>query len=218
MNRGTTVAAGLLGAILIILGFEITIAHKFETMYPFGKTPAWGFGYRELAHCVGFAGCTLGGWAMVRSFGSRRGRRVNLITALSALCLFPIFLTWPEWMPFVLDHGLRRFVCAIGIPFYVLGTLMMLQYVKDWPLLTNPFPAALMSAAGMWLWSLSWEVGIQPFESVYGGPSRGYIQWAQVISDTIGIWVPVLAFCAGRGLGRGGKRVLITKGSKCTVG
>jgi hypothetical protein len=199
MNVVKMLAAGVLGVTLIALGFEITNARPFETLYAVGKNPAWGFGPRELAHCVGFAGCTLGGWALVRSFGSRRGRRMNLIASIAGLCLLPLFLKWPEWMPFTIDHGIRKFVCTIGIPFYFLGTLMMLQYVKDYAVLTKPMPAALMSAVGMLLWSIFWEVGVQPLESVYGGPPRGYIQWAQLISDFIGIWTPAIALvlCAG---------------------
>ncbi len=111
----------------------------------------------------------------------------------------PVILKWPEWIPFTIDYGLRKFICTMGIPFYFLGTLTMLRYVKNWPMITEPLPAALMSGGGMWLWSISWELGVQPFESVYGAPARGYILWAQLISDFIGIWMPVfvLATCVG---------------------
>ncbi|MCE0972105.1 hypothetical protein [Pseudomonas putida] len=199
MNPVKTIVAGLLGVMLIFLGVELSIARPFETVYAFAENPAWGFGPRELAHCVGFAGCTLGFSSLMRSFSSQSGRRMNFIAAIGGLCMYPVFLRWPEWMPFTIDYGLRKFICTIGIPFYLLGTLLILRYVKDWPMLTEPLPAALMSGGGMWLWSISWELGVQPFESVYGGSPRGYIQWAQLISDFIGIWTPVfvLATCVG---------------------
>jgi hypothetical protein len=192
MNSGKILAVGCFGVMLIALGFDIAVTRPFATMYFVGSNPAWGFGPRELAHCVGFAGCTLAGWALIRSFATQRGRRANIVVALAGLCGFPLFLSWPAWMPFQMEHGLRKFICTIVIPFYLIGSVMLRQYVKDWPSLTRPTQAALMSAGMMWIWSLTWEVGIQPHEYVYEGPPRGYIQWAQLLSDFVGIWVPAL--------------------------
>lgn len=204
MNALKTLAAGLFGALLVALGVEISTARPFETIYALGTNPAWGYGPRELAHSVGFAGCTLAGWALVRSFSTRRGRCANLIAALASICWLPLFIMWPEWMPFTIDQGFRKLVCTIGIPFYFFGTLMMMRFATDCPVITKPLPAALLSAGGMCLWSICWEIGVQPFESVYGGPPRGYIQWAQLISDFIGILAPLLllALFAGAWSGR----------------
>lgn len=191
-------AVGLLGVILIALGLDIAVTRAFSTMYAVGTNPAWGFGPRELAHCIGFAGSTLAGWALIRSFATQRGRSANIIVALAGLCSLPLFLSWPVWIPFQMEHGLRKFICTIVIPFYLIGSVMLRQYVKDLPSLARPTQAALMSAGMMWIWSLTWEVGIQPHEYVYEGPPRGYIQWAQLLCDFVGIWVPALALISLR--------------------
>lgn len=192
MNQVKILAVGLTGLLLIVLSLEITVTHLFETIYAFGRNPAWAFGPRELAHCVGFAGCTLVGWAIIRSFSTRGGRRTSIIASLGGLACFPLLVTWPAWIPFEIDHGLRKFLCTIAIPFYFIGTVMLLQFVKDCPGIARHKPAALMSAGLMWSCSIFWEIGIQPLAAVYGGPPRGYIQWAQLLSDFIGIWTPTL--------------------------
>lgn len=202
MNSALLALVGVLGAVLVAMGITIATSHSFSTYYPIGSSPAWGFGPRELAHVVGFSGCTLGGWALIRTFRTPAGRAANLMVALSGLSGSPMLLWGPDWLLTAMGSGLRYFLLTVAIPFYLLGTLMMRQYVKDCPALAQPVPATLMSAIGLFLWSVCWELGIQPFGNVYGGPPRGYIQWAQVLCDCIGILVPtVLVLVINRALG-----------------
>lgn len=49
-----------------------------------------------------------------------------------------------------------------------------------------PFLSALLVG---FILSLAWELLIQPFIMVYLGPARGWVQWAQVLCDGVGITI-----------------------------
>lgn len=195
LGRKEAVAA-ISGVLLIGLGVLIALTLPVRAFYLVDQSSAWVFGSRELAHTVGYAGCTLGGWALVRTFGTARGRKTNLTLAVLGLLFYPLSLWGPEWIHQVTSAGLRMLLCKVFIPFYFLGTLMMLQFVKDWPGIVRPVPATLATCFALTMLSIWWEIFDQPLRSVYGGSPRGYIQWAQVACDWVGIWLPaVLLTC-----------------------
>lgn len=190
--RNSSRLCTLLLLITFCLGFAIVLYAKWfiwngklSGLELITGNPAWNFGKREWIHFSGLFGCILFGWTFLHSFSYKKMLKIHIGMALLAgLCILAID-QGPEW--------LFEWIGSDGLTY----TQLLVSYIVSVPVLyamrwsTPRFfePKAALNLSVLYMLSLSvlWEVIMQPCFSTYDEPAKGYIQYAQILSDWSGI-------------------------------
>ncbi|MFW0757730.1 hypothetical protein ACN1C3_23875 [Pseudomonas sp. H11T01] len=176
----------VMGVALLILAITLNRALTFTPFHLIGLSREWWVGPREIAHMIGLTGFTVAAWYFISSFASRRLIATNI--AITVAVVVGLASSWPEdgWLYDV--FGVTTFELAVSLSPIYLGAWALFGLIA-WktPSLLRPKPALMSSCLVLVMTTALWELYIQPFDNVYGGPPRGWIEMAQVLCDLVGI-------------------------------
>lgn len=177
------IAAFCFGVVQVALGIGISAHFTFEPLQLISGE-AWAFGPRELAHFTGYSGCVLVVWSTLRFYASKAAAWIpHVLAGLGVTTLLLYHLGSPEVRASI--GSTRVTVLCQMMPMY-LGGCYLMSHVRQHSELLRPKPALAVSVLLLVSMSLIWEVVVQPFFSVYGGSSRGFVQISQLICDMAG--------------------------------
>jgi uncharacterized membrane protein YwzB len=175
----------VLGAALIIFSTWFSIYVHFEPIVLSGDE--WTFGPREVAHLIGFMGCVLTIWFCGNSFATRSTMLVSLSMGAVGIGLVVIAAFAPREIKDLFNP--KAVEASLWVLYYYLvgcGAAWGIQKkISQW--VFQPRRMLVITALLLALISIGWEVYTQPFEHVYQKPPRGYVQFAQVLCDFVGI-------------------------------
>lgn len=173
-----------LGAALIISATWFSSYVVFAPIILSGDE--WSFGPREVAHLFGFMGCVLAVWFCGNSFATRSTLFVSLLMGVLGMGMVVLYRYAPrEIKDLIGPHAAKTF---IELLYYYCVTCLsgcLIRKQTHWPF--QPRRVLIITALVLMLISISWEVCTQPFEHVYHKAPRGYVQFAQVLCDFVGI-------------------------------
>lgn len=175
-----------LGAALIAFATCFSIYVHFEPIVISGDE--WTFGPREVAHLIGFMGCVLTLWFCGNSFATRSTMLVSLSMLAIGIGLVVIAIFAPREIKDLFNT--KAVEASLWVLLYYLmgcGVAWHIQKSSQW--IFQPRRMLSIAAIFLALISIGWEVCTQPFEHVYQKPPRGYVQFAQVLCDFVGIAV-----------------------------
>jgi hypothetical protein len=178
-----------LGVVCLLVGILLESAHAYIS---------WGL-RAELAHSVGFFGIvtfTAGTIVRAKQY-ALGGQPIGGLVALGIFVSGPSFFA-RDWL---VSHSLGYFA-AIGqalMSWIVCGMLVFFvaPAVMRWERRrghknndTRAWVSYVLVAIACQAGALWYELWQQPFVSAsFGHPGRGYIEWAQVVADALGIWL-----------------------------
>lgn len=183
--------AMLLGMALLLLSIKLNWALDFTPFYLIGQRREWEVGPREIAHLIGLSGFTVMVWYFIRSFAYKRLVAINL--AMMASIAVAAVLAWPEHDLLFDLLGVNGLEVAFKlVPILMSGWIWCGFMAWKTPNLVKPLPALVSSSLVVVATIAFWEFYVQPFDNVYGGPPRGWIEIAQVIFDVVGVLIGAL--------------------------
>jgi hypothetical protein len=175
-----------LGAALITFATWFSICVSFTPIVLSGDD--WSFGPREVAHLFGFMGCVLTVWFCGNSFATRSTMRISLWMGAIGIGLVVCASFAPREIKSLIN--LKEFEAYLYVLlYYLVGCFAGWSIRQQSHWLFQPRRILIITALFLALASISWEVYTQPFEHVYQRPPRGYVQFAQVLCDFVGIVV-----------------------------
>lgn len=185
------ILALVLGMALLLLSIKLNRSLEFTPFYLIGQRREWEVGPRELAHLIGLAGFTVMVWYFIRSFAYKRLVAINLAMMVSVAVAAAI--TWPEHDLLFDLLGLNALAVALKLmPILLSGWIWCTFMAWKTPNLVKPLPALVSSCLVIVATTALWEFYVQPFDNVYGGPPRGWIEMGQVVFDFIGVLIGAL--------------------------
>lgn len=170
-----------LGYTLVFIAICISYFLKFKITHYINQ--------REIAHFIGFIGVTILFYIYLSIYVDKVFFKIiNLVHIPIALLVFlTTSLNLKLMNVFVIKSlgiiSIAYFLLVAMYFFYFMINVQHSKYKKN--LIKNS--ATLSILIVVW-----WELFKQPMITVYGGPPRGYIQWAQVIIDLLGIFIATL--------------------------
>lgn len=173
-----------LGAALIISASWFSSYVVFAPIILSGDE--WSFGSREVAHLFGFMGCVLAIWFCGNSFATRSTLFVSLLMGVLGMGMVVLYRYAPrEIKGLIGPHAAKTFIELLY--YYCVAWLSgcLLRKQTLWPF--QPRRVLIITALVLMLISIGWEIYTQPFEHVYHKAPRGYVQFAQVLCDFVGI-------------------------------
>jgi hypothetical protein len=173
-----------LGAALIFFGTWFSSYVHFEPIALAGD--AWAFGPREVAHLFGFMGCVLAVWFCGNSFATRSTMIVSLVMGAIGIALVVYAIFAPRAIKDLINPKAGEAFLYV-LYYYLLGCGAGCVIRKQSHWLFQPRRMLIITALFLAFASIGWEVYTQPFEHVYQKPPRGYVQFAQVLCDFVGI-------------------------------
>jgi hypothetical protein len=181
----------VLGMALLLLSIKLNKALDFTPFYLIGNRREWEIGSREIAHLVGLAGFTVMVWYFIRSFAYKRLVAINLAMMVSVAVAAA--LAWPEHDLLFDLLGVNALEVAFKLmPILLSGWIWCAFIAWKTPNLVKPLPALVSSSLVLVATIALWEFYVQPFDNVYGGPPRGWIEKGQVVFDFVGVLVGAL--------------------------
>ncbi|MBU4633478.1 hypothetical protein [Pseudomonas chlororaphis] len=180
-----------MGVTLIMLAIKLNRFLTFDPIYLVGQRREWLVGPREIAHLIGIAGCTVGGWYFISSFASKLLICWNL--ALTVAFVVGVASMGPESQWLYDAFGITPLELYVNLSTIYLGAWIWLA-LTAWavPNMLRFRPALIISCIFMVVTIGLWELYTQPFVHVYDGPARGWIQASQVACDLLGVLVGAL--------------------------
>lgn len=143
-----------------------------------------GIGPREAGHFIGFIGMT----CMMYFYATAcSDNRVHHIMAWShgifivAVCV----MLFPSMRPAFVPQSFLRLMLTLSIYFIAFAVASRWWITK----IATQTHILITTCVAMLAMSWSWELVVQPFFDVYGEPARGYIQWNQVATDAVAIFL-----------------------------
>lgn len=173
-----------LGAALIIFATWFSSYVAFEPIALAGD--AWAFGPREVAHLFGFMGCVLAAWFCGNSFNTWPTLIVSLVMGAIGIGLVVYASLAPREIKDLINPKVAEAFLYV-LYYYLLGCGAGCTIRKQSRWLFQPRRMLIITAIFLAFVSIGWEVYTQPFEHVYQKPPRGYVQFAQVLCDFVGI-------------------------------
>lgn len=173
-----------LGAALICFAIWLSSYVAFAPIILWGDE--WAFGPREVAHLFGFVGCVLAVWFCGHSFANTSNMIVTMMIGAVGIGLVVYMCFAPRALKdLISNNAIEAFLYVLY--YYLIGCIMgfWLRQQTLWPL--QPRRMLIMTSLVLAITSIGWEVYTQPFEHVYQHSPRGYVQYAQVLCDFLGI-------------------------------
>ncbi|WP_448108851.1 hypothetical protein [Pseudomonas azerbaijanoccidentalis] len=172
------------GAALIIFATWFSSYVVFSPIILSGDE--WSFGPREVAHLLGFMGCVLAVWFYGNSFATRSTLFVSLLMGVLGMGMVVLYRYAPrEIKDLIGSHAAKTFIELLYYYCVVCLSGCLLRKKTHWPF--QPRRVLIITALILMLISFGWEVCTQPFEHAYRKAPRGYVQFAQVLCDFVGI-------------------------------
>jgi hypothetical protein len=173
-----------LGAALITFATWFSLYVRFTPIVLGGDE--WSFGSREIAHLFGFMGCVLAVWFSGNSFATRSTMLASLWMGAIGIGLVVCAIVAPREIKDLINPKAFEAYLYILL-YYLVGCFAGCSIRKQSHWLFQPMRMLIITSMVLALASIGWEVYTQPFEHVYQKPPRGYVQYAQVLCDFVGI-------------------------------